>query len=316
MEPSAKNIFKSSLLDSCPACDSRKIHPWRRKERDGVQFRLWKCSTCGTGFMNPQPSEHYLEFIYSQAGHGIKKKTSATIEEILAGEAEYPNATVDARRMVVQARLLLGDPVNPARPLKALDIGSGYGFYSQAAIKAGFQVTAINPGAWENDIFEKINGIKPIAQLFDAIDFGDEKFDLVIMSHVLEHMHNPWQVLLRIESLLNSHGVIAIAVPNINSLLVNLLGTRDNSCLLVPDHLMYFSYRGIQILLERAHYNVMKHSYISRIPYALVSNKLNLTGISRSLMNFSVKWSQKLPIKIIDFMGVGFSHNIWGQKRS
>jgi 2-polyprenyl-3-methyl-5-hydroxy-6-metoxy-1,4-benzoquinol methylase len=142
-----------------------------------------------------------------------------------------------------------------------LDIGSGYGFFSRAAMREGFKVTAINPGEWENDIFEKLNGFRPIPKLFEDINFGDEKFSLVIMSHVLEHLRDPLAILARIKNLLDPQGVVAIAVPNFNSLLVKILGTKDNSCLLVPDHLTYFSKKGLLTLLERAGFKVYYHEY-------------------------------------------------------
>ena len=62
---------------------------------------------------------------------------------VMASEAEFPNSTVDARRLVTYAKGLLGPC--PEGKAKALDIGSGYGFFSRAALDQGFQVVAVNP---------------------------------------------------------------------------------------------------------------------------------------------------------------------------
>ena len=75
----------------------------------------------------------------------------------MASEVEFPNSTVDARRLVSYAKELLG-PCQEGKA-KALDIGSGYGFFSRAALEQGFQVMAVNPARAENRIFQQLNGV-------------------------------------------------------------------------------------------------------------------------------------------------------------
>jgi hypothetical protein len=53
---------------------------------------------------------------------------------------------------------------------------------------------------------------------------------------------------------------------------------------------------------------------ISRIRYSLLSDKLNLEGSLRYLLDQCTKIAQKYPLKIIDLLGVGFVHNVWAQK--
>ena len=154
-----------------------------------VNFNLFKCKTCGCIFINPRPSLEFLERIYSKSGHGLKAPIS--VEEVLKQEREYPNAIIDSRRLVNKAYLKLLDN-NLNHKMWALDIGSGFGFYSKAAINAGFDVTAINPSVWENDVFEGINAFRPMQLFFEEVDFKDAKFDLVILSQVLEHIDNPF----------------------------------------------------------------------------------------------------------------------------
>ncbi len=75
----------------------------------------------------------------------------------------------------------------------------------------------------------------------------------------------------------------------------------------------YFSRDGLQQLLTRAGFKVVKHMYISRIPYTVLSQKYQLAGFSRKLANFSVKVLQYFPMKICDLTGFGMMHNIWAQ---
>ena len=220
-EMNLKNTL-SDYLAACPACDSPIMQSWLTKEMGGLTFKLDRCCVCGTGYVNPRPSLEYLKSIYSITGHGSKSLTS--FDEVMAAEIEFPNSTVDAQRIIKYAQKLLG----PRKNLRLLDIGSGYGFFSRAGIVAGFQVTAINPASSENSIFKQLNGFEPIPQLFEEVDLGAEKFDLVILSQILEHFLDPRQILLRVNSLLNRGGVVAIAVPNIDTILIKILKSRSS----------------------------------------------------------------------------------------
>jgi 2-polyprenyl-3-methyl-5-hydroxy-6-metoxy-1,4-benzoquinol methylase len=298
--------FAANNIDSCPACGSPVKKPWLSKEIAGVNFHLDKCCACGTGYVNPQLSAESLKAIYSCTGHGSKSLTS--LDKVVAAEVEFPNSTVDARRMVGYAKKLLG-PLREGKA-KALDIGSGYGFFSKAALEQGFQVIAVNPASAENRIFQQLNGFDPIPSFFEEVDFGTEKFDLVILSQVLEHLLNPFQVLVKVRNLMKPEGVIAIAVPNVDAILIKILKS-GSSFLGLPGHIIHFSQKGLNAILERAGFDVNLHLYISRIPYYSLSNRLNIHGRSRKLVNYFVRISQWAPLFIANRFGLGLFQNVW-----
>jgi SAM-dependent methyltransferase len=293
-------------LDSCPACGSSVRQPWLSKEVAGLKFDLDKCCTCGTAYVNPQPSAESLKAIYSCFGHGSKSLTS--FDQVMASEAEFPNSTVDAQRMVSQAKKLMG-PLTAGRP-KALDVGSGYGFFSKAAREQGFQVVAVNPALEENRIFKQLNGLEPIPRFFEEVDFGEDKFDLVILSQVLEHLLDPFQVLVKVRSLIKPGGVIAIAVPNVDAILIKLFKSQS-SFLGLPEHIIHFSRKGLSAILQRAGFEVEFHVYISKIPYYSISNRLNMHGRSRNLVNNLTRIVQWAPLSIANRLGLGLFQNVW-----
>ena len=298
--------FSANHMISCPACGSYAKKPWLRKEVAGVTFNLDKCCACGTGYVNPQPPAESLKSIYACIGHGSKSLTS--LEEVMAAEVEFPNSTVDAQRMVSYAKKLLG-PLKDGQA-KALDIGAGYGFFSRAALAQGFQVTAVNPASAENRIFQQLNGFAPFPLFFEEVDFGRERFDLVILSQVLEHLLDPFQVLVKVRNLLKPEGVIALAVPNVDAILIKILKSRS-SFLGLPGHIIHFSRQGLSAILQRAGFVVNRHQYISRIPYYSISNRLNLHGKSRKLLNYFVRVSQWAPLLISNLLGLGLYQNVW-----
>jgi SAM-dependent methyltransferase len=298
--------FSAHHISSCPACGSSTKQPWLSKEVAGVKFTLDKCCACGTGYVNPQPSAESLKSLYACIGHG--SKSLASLDEVMAAEVEFPNSTVDAQRMVNYATQLLG-PIQGDQA-KALDIGSGYGFFSRAAQAQGFQVTAVNPAKAENRIFKQLNGFEPIPLFFEEVDFGQERFDLVILSQVLEHLLDPFHVLVKVRKLMKPEGVIAIAVPNVDAILIKLLGSKS-SFLGLPEHIIHFSRQGLYAMLRRAGFAARHHQYISRIPYHGISNRLNLHGGSRQIMNYCVKVLQWAPLHISNLLGLGLFQNVW-----
>jgi 2-polyprenyl-3-methyl-5-hydroxy-6-metoxy-1,4-benzoquinol methylase len=300
------NKLVANHIPSCPACGSPVKKPWLGKEIAGVKFNLDKCCACGTGYVNPQPSAESLKSLYACRGHGSNSLTS--FEQVMISEVEFPNSTVDAQRLVTYAKELLG-PCQAGKA-KALDIGSGYGFFSKAALEQGFQVIAVNPASAENRIFKQLNGLEPIPRFFEEVDFDTEKFDLVILSQVLEHLLDPFQVLVKVRNLIKPEGVIAIAVPNVDAILIKILKSRS-SFLGLPEHIIHFSRQGLSAILQRAGFEVKLHRYISRIPYYSISNRLNIQGRSRKLVNYFVRISQWAPLCIANRLGVGLFQNVW-----
>ncbi len=83
--------------------------------------------------------------------------------------------------------------------------------------------------------------------------FGDEKFDVVLFSDVLEHLVNPSKVLVSVRSILAPGGVVCASIPNIAhgsvrlSLLQGEFRYREKG-LLDGTHLRFFTRAGIEEL--------------------------------------------------------------------
>ena len=82
--------------------------------------------------------------------------------------------------------------------------------------------------------------------------FSNEKFDLILILDVLEHLVNPWKFLEYIQKRLNLNGSIIISVPNIRhySVLKNLIFFGDwnytKSGILDSSHLRFFTKKSLQ----------------------------------------------------------------------
>lgn len=112
-----------------------------------------------------------------------------------------------------------GDLPKAASELTVLDIGSGYGHTALALAGQCKRVVGIEPCQEPAQFAEQLRkeqGINHV-ELHHATLEGyatDERFDLIILDNVLEHLPDQRGALARIDGLLNPGGVLYLLVPN------------------------------------------------------------------------------------------------------
>ncbi|TAK60502.1 class I SAM-dependent methyltransferase [Methylobacter sp.] len=310
--PAVSAIY-GDILRECVACRAEKIKYWRQKSfqytesASHEEFHIYRCESCGTGFLNRPPHVKWLQSIYQYSGQALTQ--AITLEDVLAREDEFPNCKVDAERMSQQAHLF-----NNSDNDQALDIGSGFGFYTQALRKAGYRTVSINPGKYENEVFRNLNGDEPLAVMFENYQPSGQ-FGVVMMSQVLEHLLEPDRAIKKVSDLLASGGVLACAVPNYDSFLVKLLGTKDNACLWVPEHVNYFTGKGLKNLVERNGLRVVKMEQITRVPSNALSKRLRLHGRPAAAVDALVTLLQIPFAGLMNFFGLGIYINLYAVKK-
>lgn len=100
---------------------------------------------------------------------------------------------------------------------KALELGPASGYMTKMLVNE-FEMLDLVEGSL--DLLQQIPFHKKIRKhhaFFEEYE-TDEKYDTIIMSHVLEHVKNPIQVLRRIHNWLDGDGVFLISVPNAKSI--------------------------------------------------------------------------------------------------
>lgn len=135
-----------------------------------------------------------------------------------------------------------------------LDIGCGYGFVGRE-IKRRFpqiKVFGVEVEAAAAQVAKAVlDGVVAVDIEADDPAFPNEHFDCIILADVLEHLRDPWKVLLKVHRLLKKDGVLIISIPNIRNLgiIQSLLagywryvpaGILDNT------HLRFFTFREFQ----------------------------------------------------------------------
>ena len=138
---------------------------------------------------------------------------------------------------------------------KILEIGAGQGQAVYWFNKEGFSVTAIEPD--ENNvksINKKLNNDRCIVGSVEDFQIV-EKFDLIWMSHVLEHIVKPVQFFENIHKNLSKSGILFIEVPNCEN------DSMLNSSIFKVPHTFHFSKNSLVNLAKKSGFKVMQCDY-------------------------------------------------------
>jgi 2-polyprenyl-3-methyl-5-hydroxy-6-metoxy-1,4-benzoquinol methylase len=129
---------------------------------------------------------------------------------------------------------------------KILDVGSGNGALLNEMHKYGFKnLTGIEPFL-PNDM-DYGNGVKIYKKELNKMQ---EKFDLIMFHHSLEHIPNPLETFESIHRLLNKGGITLIRIPVAGSYAWRKYNTLWAQ-LDAPRHLFIFSVYAIKMLAEK-----------------------------------------------------------------
>ena len=246
MQPNSQKHWSRGQLESvphCPACGCKKPASavFTRRDNEGFmpdQWQMLLCSDCQSIWLNPRPDAESLPRAYdnyythhADADDIPPNNSSGLAWSLIYG---YLNCRFGMHRrpanrlgyplfsLIEPWRLKLdyyGRHLTDARvgaPGRLLDIGCGNGAFLARALDMGWEVEdcEVDPKAVEACRNIGINVIEGDAF---APDLGEQSFDVVMMSHVIEHVYDPPSVLKRAYDLLRPGGWFWMACSNPSS---------------------------------------------------------------------------------------------------
>ena len=128
-----------------------------------------------------------------------------------------------------------------------LDFGAGTGDFLKICKNNNWQVLGIEPSAEARE-----NAVKKGIYLKEnLLDVTNQKFDVITLWHVLEHVENLKNTIKVLKSLLQPEGRIVVAVPNYKSYDAEFY-KEHWAAYDVPRHLWHFSQKAIHKLFLEA----------------------------------------------------------------
>lgn len=243
------------MNNTCSICGSPTLirNTDLQDSRFGIRglFSVDWCRSCGHCQMDPLPDSDTLRDLYEIHYNFRGQETGRydRLRSFLFSSYLYRlwmSIDGDISFYLKKGRgLLLDVGCNQGR---GLDIYTGNGFKVE-----GLELNRVAAAEAQN------RGYPVWVQTLETLSPG-ERYDVVVLSNVLEHSLDPFGMLSAVNSLLKKSGEVWISCPNNKSWLRSLFGKYWINWH-VPFHLSHFSSNSLQRLLDRTNFEVMGTRY-------------------------------------------------------
>jgi len=146
---------------------------------------------------------------------------------------------------------------------RLLDIGCCTGFLLDEARNVGWDTSGVELSAWASRYAAEKFNLKIYNMSLEKAGFPNEYFDVVIMQDTIEHLHDPKKMLLEINRVLKTNGILYINTPDIESLTSRVLKAKWWG--INQFHLYYFSKKSLGGILNLSGFAVLKYDAHARI---------------------------------------------------
>ncbi len=209
MEILTKDDFET--LHQCP-WDAASSEDAEFLYQDDMGCDIVRCLHCGIVYARRRLN-----------GNGLPKYWSDYLSRVHV----HDHGAVEKRKRMYQIDYTFSSQFVPMG--KVLDVGCGNGSFMGIYEQHGYDVLGVEYGEEAAVTAEKKHRVR--YGVFDEMDFGDEKFDLIIFRGVLQYVPYPKRYLSKAYALLESKGasrkggyVFITAQPNMDSLAFHLFG--------------------------------------------------------------------------------------------
>lgn len=223
----------------CPVCQSMRVRPHLIVAR-GAEILI--CGNCRNAFTCPPPEipDYQNEDFQARNGDG---DTLTRLKDLPIEISESYSAQLE----MIAKRITVGSSV--------LEIGGGEGIFLEMVSNAGYSTRLVEPSIAAANRAKK-RGINVINDYFSP-DIFDQKFDLICMGHVLEHVPSPVEFIEGVKTRLFRNGYILLTQTNYEGLMPRLL--KGNWYAWVPhQHFTHFSIPGLKYLAEKTELQVIE----------------------------------------------------------
>lgn len=190
---------------NCNLCNYDNYQKISDRGKFGLPTHVVICKNCGLSYLNPRwTRDSYLQFYQKEYDKYYRP-------QIIKG-----NSLLKEQNNQIEIRLKRLN-LFPKSAERILDIGSGVGtnLFHFKSLFPESKLYAIEPSLISQSHLKQ-NGVTIIGSDVDTSwnDNFKNKFDIVIMRHVLEHFLDPVEVMRKVTSVLKPSAIVYIAVPN------------------------------------------------------------------------------------------------------
>ena len=167
------------------------------------------CAHCGVVQTDPQPDARELARFYAS------QERDAFVAPDAADGATGAGARVPGEGSRRDQARWLARALGNLRGKRVLEVGCYEGYLLHLLAKRGAIAVGIEPSERAAALGRERYGVDVRTGLFEDVDLGDSRFDLVVLSHVLEHLTDPRAALEHARALCAPGGALFVEVPNV-----------------------------------------------------------------------------------------------------
>ncbi len=293
----------------CVVCGGDKVSIWSKCNdleylTSNEVYSYYKCDSCISIFIDPMPVSKISE-IYPPNYYSF----SDTKRNLAVWAKEYLDKLV-FKRILSKIK---------KEEIKVLDVGGGSGWLLSIirGMDARVNYTCVV------DIDEKAKALaeKNGHHYFQGTieEFAsDEKFDLVLMLNLIEHIKDPRETLVKISTMMSKGGITLIKTPNIESLDARLFKKSYWGGLHCPRHWVLFSQKSFRHLVNGSDLSINKLKYTQGAPFWAWSFLITFQrlGLARITKERPVMFHPMIPLLHILFAAFDFIRGFFGCKTS
>lgn len=279
-------------------------------------MRVVECRRCGLLYLNPRPEGAALAAYYpddyydnlaagtsrvapsSDAGSGLHQAIRQALLQRYYGYPSFAGRGESTRRglprwigascaHLERWRLQVSGREAAIIPFvgqgQLLDVGCGTGKDLLRLQRSGWAVTGVEISPYAASLARARLGCEVVVGHFDDVGLEGRYFDVVRLSHVLEHLPSPRKSLEKVRRLLRPGGLLWLEVPNAGSVERRLFGRYWYQWDL-PRHLYHFTSATLVRLLREVGFQPRKVKCDGRMAFfseSLADVLAERVGLSR-----------------------------------
>ena len=257
----------------CPICNKEEVgFLMHSKDYSLTQehFQIVQCAYCTLKYTDPVPGKEEIGPYYNFPAYiSHTDDNTGLINKLYHQVRTY---TLSQKTNWVQS-LFTGYKG------QLLEVGAGTGAFAHAMTKKGWTVTALEPDAASRERAMAIYQIN-IAPIDELYTLSENKFDVITLWHVLEHVHDLNDYLATFFKLLRPQGRLIIAVPNYTSYDAQFY-KKYWAAYDVPRHLYHFSPTAMEYLSKKYTMQIvaMRPMWFDSFYVSLLSERYKKTGL-------------------------------------
>jgi 2-polyprenyl-3-methyl-5-hydroxy-6-metoxy-1,4-benzoquinol methylase len=230
----------SGTPSPCPGCGTAASSIRYRYTHGTSESFIYRCTQCSLEFLRPLV---------------LTEMTERKMESV--DDAEMFNSALLRtlhERLIIRPEIRMVKKLLGRNDFSMLDIGCGTGWISRIWADAGARVTGLEPSPQRAEIARQ-RGLRVLSCFVEELD-TNERFDLIVIRHVVEHLEDPAKILRDLVPRLTPNGLLLVIAPNIDCIGRRIFDT--NWIWVLPIHCNFFNPRSLRALLNSCSYDITR----------------------------------------------------------